>query len=258
MILTVLIIHKWKTRQVDFVLAFLQADIECPVFMELPKGTELRGKNNKSHMLHLLKNLYGKKKAGRVWNQHLHAKLHSIGFAQSSYDDCLYFRGKTIFAVYVDDKIFVSPETKNIDGAIHELRKSNYDIDNQGNLNNYLGVNIRVTDDGVLLTQPHLIDQIIEDTGISTRTQDKLTPVLSMTILSNDPNSKAYDHKFDYRSVVGKLNFLEKSTRPDIAYVVHQCARFCSNPKKSHGDTVVHLVKYLRHTKTNGLLLKPS
>ena len=82
------------------------------------------------------------------------------------------------------------------------MRKSNCDIDDQGNLNDYLGVNVRVTDDGVLLTQPHLIDQIIEDTGISTRTQDKLTPASSMTILSNDPNGKAYDHKFYYKYIV--------------------------------------------------------
>ena len=138
------------------------------------------------------------------------------------------------------------------------MRKSNCGIDDQGNLNDYLGVNVRMTNDGVLLTQPHLIYQIIKDTVISTRTQDKLTPVPSTIILSNDPNGKAYDRNFDYRSVIGKLNFLEKSTRPNITYAVHQCARFCSNSKKSHGDAVVHLVKYLRRTKTNGLLLKPN
>ena len=164
-----------------------------------------------------MKNLYGQKQVGWVWNQHLNSKLLSIGFAQSSYNDCLYFRGKTIFAIYVDDGIFASPETKDIDEAIHKLCKSNCNIDDQGNLNDYLGVNVRVTDDGILLTQPHLIDQIIEDTSISTRTQDKLTTAPSTKILYNDPNGKAYDHKFDYRSIVGKLNFLEKSTRPDIA-----------------------------------------
>jgi hypothetical protein len=36
---------------------------------------------------------------------------------------------------------------------------------------------------------------------------------------------------FEYRHVIGKLLFLEKSTRPDISCAVHQCARHCANPK---------------------------
>ena len=115
-----------------------------------------------------------------------------------------------------------------------------------------------MTNNDAILTQPHLINQIIQDTGIPAKTQNKLTPAPSTTILSNDSNGKAYDYKFDYCSVIGKLNSLEKSTRLDIAYAVHQCALICSNPKKSHGDAVVHLLKYLRHAKNNGLLLKPN
>jgi hypothetical protein len=51
-----------------------------------------------------------------------------------------------------------------------------------------------------------------------------------------------FDEHWAYRSVIGKLNFLEKSTRPDISYAVHQCARFASHPKKSHGDAVRNIV----------------
>ena len=44
--------------------------------------------------------------------------------------------------------------------------------------------------------------------------------------------------EFNYCSVIGKLNFLEKSTRPDIAYTVHRCACFSDAPKQSHVDAV--------------------
>ena len=63
---------------------------------------------------------------------------------------------------------------------------------------------------------------------------------------------------FDYRSVIGKLNFLEKSTRPDIAYATHQCARFSADPKKSHGEAVMHLVNYLRGSRDKGIILDPT
>jgi hypothetical protein len=32
------LIYQWKMRQIDFVLAFPQADVECELYMELPRG----------------------------------------------------------------------------------------------------------------------------------------------------------------------------------------------------------------------------
>jgi len=34
--------------------------------------------------------------------------------------------------------------------------------------------------------------------------------------------------------VIGQLKILEKSTRRDIAYTVHKCARFSNRQKASH------------------------
>jgi hypothetical protein len=55
-----------------------------------------------------------------------------------------------------------------------------------------------------------------------------------------------------------KLNFLEKSTRPEIAYAVHQCARFANNPRESHANAVKHLCRYLLGTKDEGIILHPD
>jgi hypothetical protein len=56
--------------------------------------------------------------------------------------------------------------------------------------------------------------------------------------------------------MIGKLNFLEKSMRPEIACAVHQCARFSSNPKKSHANAVKLLCRCLAATKDKGLILQ--
>ena len=69
---------------------------------------------------------------------------------------------------------------------------------------------------------------------------------------------KPFKGDFDYRSVVGKLNYLEKGSRPDIAYAVHQCARFSSNPRESHGEAVRNIVKYLNGTRDRGIILNPK
>ena len=64
--------------------------------------------------------------------------------------------------------------------------------------------------------------------------------------------------EFHYRSVVGKLNFLEKSTRLDISVSVHQCARFSESPKKSHAEAVKRIGCYLLATKDKGLMIHPN
>jgi hypothetical protein len=86
----------------------------------------------------------------------------------------------------------------------------------------------------------------------------RTVPALSSKILQRDEKAPSYCGSFHYRSVIGKLNFLEKSTRPDIAYAVHQCARFCEDPKRAHYDAVIHLAKYLAATSGQGIILDPK
>jgi hypothetical protein len=88
--LTLAVVKGWHTRQVDFVLTYPQADIETELFMEVPQGFEFQG-SRKTHCLRLIKNLYGQKQAGRVWNKHLHKGLIKMGFLQSKIDECVYF-----------------------------------------------------------------------------------------------------------------------------------------------------------------------
>ena len=44
-------------------------------------------------------------------------------------------------------------------------------------------------------------------------------------------------------------------TYQDIAMPVHQCARFSSNPKRSHEKALKKIVWYLKGTKEKGIIL---
>jgi hypothetical protein len=48
------------------------------------------------------------------------------------------------------------------------------------------------------------------------------------------------------------------TTRPDIAFAVHQCARFCSDPKDSHFTAAKRIARYLAGTADKGLVFKPE
>ena len=63
---------------------------------------------------------------------------------------------------------------------------------------------------------------------------------------------------FHYRSAIRKLNFLEKSTKPDISVSVQQCARFTEHPKRSHTEAVKQIGHYLIGTHDKGLIIHPK
>jgi hypothetical protein len=262
MLLTLTAVHGWHTKQIDFVQAFAQAPVEKTLYMRIPAGVEIEGgANPKDYVLQIHRNIYGQKQAGRVWNQYLVKKLvKELGFKQSKVDECVFYRGKTMYVLYTDDSLLAGPDKREIEAIIDELQtKAKLAITVEGDLADFLGVNIDRRSDGTIhLSQPHLIDQILKDLRLNDdSTKARSTPAASSKLLTRHSNSPAFDGSFDYRSVIGKLNYLEKATRSDISFAVHQCARFVSNPKTEHGDAVRWLGRYLSGTRDKGTILKP-
>jgi hypothetical protein len=59
-----------------------------------------------------------------------------------------------------------------------------------------------------------LIDSILNDLKFRDEVKPKDMPAPSTIILNKDEDGDNFDESFHYRGVIGKLNFLEKSTRP--------------------------------------------
>ena len=124
------------------------------------------GSSTKDYVLKIHRNIYGQKQAGRVWNQYLVRKLvKELGFQQSSVDECVFYRGSTLYVLYTDDSLLAGPDKAEIDRIIEELQsKAKLAITMEGDLADFLGVSIDRRPDGTIhLSQPHLIDQILED-----------------------------------------------------------------------------------------------
>ena len=144
--------NEWKTRQIDFVLAFPQAKQECDMYMEIPRGCNVGG-SKEDYVLKLNKNLYGSKQASKLWYDYLKRGLRKRGFKQSKADKCVFYKGNTIFVIYVDDGILIGPNEKEIESIIESL-KSEYDMTDEGDLNEYLGIKMeRLSDGSRVLTQ---------------------------------------------------------------------------------------------------------
>ena len=73
-----------------------------------------------------------------------------------------------------------------------------------------------------------------------------------------DYDSPEFQEQWAYCSIIGKLNFLVQNMCPDIAYTVHQCAKYSISPRESHGKAVKYIGQYLRKTYNKGLILRPD
>ena len=125
----------------------------------------------------------------------------------------------------------------------------NWKMSDEGTVTEYLGINIKKLEDGgYRLTQPGLAQKVLEATGM-TKCSPAITPNSSDKPLGSDkngPDCKLQD-KWQYASVVGMLMYLVNS-RPEIAFAVHQCARFTHGTKHSHEKAVLRICQYLKGT----------
>ena len=251
------IIKGWPTRQLDLVLAYPHAKVTRPTFMHIPRGFYFPGTTQR-HVLQIIYNLYGGKDAGRIYFLFMRDYLVKIGFVQNPSDPCIFFYKQVVLMMYVDDFIIGGPTDQAIDDAI-ELIKDNADVEDKGDISDYVGVHVEKLDNNTLkLSQPHLIKSILDDLRIELISKSVETPALSGVILHADLFGEPHDNHFKYRSIIGKLNYLAKSTRPDIEYAVHQCARFMANPRRSHAQAIKRIARYLLATRDRGLILHPD
>ena len=140
------IIQGWKTRQLDFIMAFPQAPIQMPLYMNIPKGYKtLKDDNNRPMVLKLIRNIYGQKQGPKVWGDFLHQGLTKVSFKQSQVDLCLYYRPGLIFLVYIDDCFLLRAKDELIDQGINDLctAEPRFNMESQGTVNDFLGIQVK-------------------------------------------------------------------------------------------------------------------
>lgn len=72
------------------------------------------------------------------------------------------------------------------------------------------------------------------------------------------PDKIAAMKELNYKEIIGKLLYVERATRPDIAYALHVLCRFGQNPGKKHFGALKHLLRYLLGTIDPKLVYSPS
>ena len=251
------IVHRLETRQVDYVNAFAQADIEPgkDIFIEIPQGYEHM--NDVDCVLKLNKSLYGMTDAPLMFFELLKKNLLDSNFKQIDHiDPCLFVHKKAICLTYVDDCLWFGKDGAALDRIIEEM-KGKMELKVESNdVSAFLGIQFTRKGDTIELKQLGLIDKVLEATGMK---QCKTSPVpAEAKPLGKDVDGAPFSENWNYRSVVGMLLYLSGNSRPDITFAVNQAARFSHDPKQSHAVAVKKILRYLQGTKDRGLIFKPT
>ena len=244
-----------STRCIDFSNAFVQAPLTDPIYVHLPRG--FHSTDDRDVCLKLKKSLYGITQAPRLWYEHLKAKLEKRGFKQSRLDPCLFYSKSVMLVIWVDDVVMASRDPASLDRLIADL-KTDSDLTDEGELTAFLGIKVQrdIAGKQFTLTQPGLTERVLDTLGLQSG-NTRWTPA-DAAALGSDVAGDPLIADWNYRSVIGMLLYLSNNTRPDIAFAVHQCARFSHNPKHSHGLAVKAIGRYLLCTRDKGLILEPT
>ena len=246
---------KWETVSIDFDNAFVQAKLDDPVWIHLPRGYSSTLGNNTC--LRLKKSLYGLSVAPKLWHAHLLSAILSLGFKQSAFDPCLLYKTTMVLVIYVDDAGVGFSSKSALDEFLKQLRSKGFELTQEGDFSEYLGIKLQKLPNGSIeMTQKGLIAKIISATGLS-NCHPNWNPC-SQLCLGSDPTGEAYTGPWSYASIVGMLIYLTTNTRPDISFAVSQVARFTSSPKVSHASAVKTIIRYLKRTYDKGLIVKPD
>jgi hypothetical protein len=156
----------WYTCSIDFSNAFVQANLDEPVWIHLPRG--FRSAQNGRRCLRLLKSLYGLTVAPKLWYEHLFAALRSEGFRPSTIDPCLLYKPGMLIVCYVDDAGIAAARKELVDELINNLIARGFELTREGSFTEFLGIKF-VKDpktNAITLTQKGLINKILQATDV--------------------------------------------------------------------------------------------
>jgi hypothetical protein len=137
--------------------------------------------------------------------------IHRIHNVTNRY--CVFFCSDIIFMGYVDNGIFLGSNDLQLQEVIKDIQNLGLNIEDQGHPADYVGVNIKKLKDGSYeFTQQALIDSIIDDVRLK---DAKVKPVPAKVSLQLHAfnNKTTFNLNFNYRSAVGKLNYLHHRTK---------------------------------------------
>ena len=248
-----LIVH-----QMDVSSAYLNAPIDCEIFVDQPEGFEQYDRNGKKLFFRLKKSIYGLKQSGRNWYELLHNFLLKENFDMSLADSCVYSKKvgnlKIIIIFWVDDIIIACSNEQLLNDTKRSLCQ-NFRMKDFGKLSWFLGIEFKQDSEKFVMVQTRYIEKLLNRFNMKD-CKPKATPCdLCVSKVMVSDSEKLPDPRL-YREVVGSLIYVMTCTRPDLCYIVTKLSQNMCDPTKAHLNMAKHVLRYLKGTLNIGLTFR--
>ena len=254
--------RNYVTIQIDITQAYMHADLEEEIYIELPRNIRQYHKDGRDIVWRLKKALYGLRQAGACWHADIDKALRAFGFRASLHDPCIYMlnndRYCMMLGLYVDDLICGSSSDEGLD-ELHSYLLRRFQRITRSELTCVLGIEISKQHDGsYLLHQTSYLAKLVADYP---EVKEFDTPMdVNFKISSHDsPKTPAEllanaGLQRKYATLVGQLMWPSRACRPELATAVNILARFTHAPAQRHYNALLRVVGFVKRHPEMGLV----
>ncbi|KAJ0481517.1 putative RNA-directed DNA polymerase [Helianthus annuus] len=232
--------------------ACMHGDLEEEVYMKIPEGFAKQGE---ARVCRLRKLIYGLKQASGNWYKKFTKSLVELGFRQSKADYSLFiYKSKRSYVaafIYVDDVVIVGNDSVKIQHTKDQLDEM-FSIKDMGPLKYFLGIEVSRIKECLVLSQRKYTLDILRDSGLEGCKPSSFPMEQNLKLGKGEGENKVDSSQ--YRRLVGRLLYLQ-ATRPDITYAVNILSQFVTDPLQNHMDAATRVLRYLKSTPGQGILL---
>lgn len=263
----------YNLSSIDIRQAYLQATLSEELYMDVPPGLTNVDENGNALVVKLRRSLYGLRQAGREWHTLLASTLREWGFVQSTIDVCMfsYSRGssKMWIVVWVDDCVIADNDAALREEFVSWLG-TKFPVEDKSDLSWILHVKVTRERERrrISLSQELYVKDLLGrydylHGGLTRRFDSPCDSNLKLCAeqspaIDSAEHAHMGKHRSDYMSLVGAFLWLANVTRPELAYVAGQLARFVSNPGMVHYRAALRVLVYLKGNPSKDLMFSPS
>ncbi|GKB05412.1 zinc finger, CCHC-type containing protein, partial [Tanacetum coccineum] len=208
LLLALAAIHNLVIHQMDVKTTFLNGDLDEEVYMKQPEGFVMPGNEHK--VCQLVKSLYGLKQAPKQWHQKFDEVVLSSGFLLNQSDKCVYSKfdssGKgVIICLYVDDMLIFGTDQNQVDKT-KKFLSSKFSMKDMGEADVILGIKIKRKNKGIVITQSHYIEKILNKFNCEDCSPSLLYHFLHGSVEKLKPHTVNLWISSEYQELIGLLD----------------------------------------------------
>ena len=133
--------------------------------------------------------------------------------------------------------------------------KAKWEVTDLGEPSKIVSIEITIDNDLIAISQSKYIESILKKKGLE-QVNPVAMPMDPNALLIPNPEGNKGDRSNLFARLLGELQYIANTTRPDIAYVVNRLALYTANPSLQHIGALKRILRYLSGTRTHGIVYR--